>query len=119
MAIIISSVRISLNQTWEDALEQAKRTLCIPDSKIEKASLVKSSVDARRKEIFLVCSVAVELKDPGEEAALVKKLHSPFITLHRESSLEISYGETPLSCRPVVVGFGPAGMFAALLLARN
>ncbi len=119
MAIIISSVRISLNQTWEDALEQAKRTLCIPDSKIEKASLVKSSVDARRKEIFLVCSVAVELKDPGEEAALAKKLHSPFITLHRESSLEISYGETPLSCRPVVVGFGPAGMFAALLLARN
>ena len=119
MAIIISSVRISLNQTWEDALEQAKRTLCIPDSKIEKASLVKSSVDARRKEIFLVCSVAVELKDPGEEAALVKKLHSPFITLHRESSLEISYGETPLSCRPIVVGFGPAGMFAALLLARN
>ncbi len=119
MAIIISSLRISLHQTTEDALELAKQKLGIAQSKIEKASLVKTSIDARRREIFLVCSVAVELSDPSLEAPLVKKLRSPFITLHQEAPLSISYGETGLQSRPVVVGFGPAGMFAALLLARS
>ncbi len=119
MAIIISSLRISLHQTTEDALELAKQKLGIAQSQIEKASLVKTSIDARRREIFLVCSVAVELSDPSREAPLVKKLRSPFITLHQEAPLSISYGETGLQSRPVVVGFGPAGMFAALLLARS
>ena len=103
MAIIISSLRISLHQTTEDALELAKQKLGIAQSQIEKASLVKTSIDARRREIFLVCSVAVELSDPSREAPLVKKLRSPFITLHQEAPLSISYGETGLQSRPVVV----------------
>ncbi len=119
MAIMISSLRVSLHQAREDALDLAKRKLGIPWSQIKNASLAKSSVDARRREISLVCSVAVELKDPSQEALLVEKLHSPFITLYRETPLSVSYGETPLQSRPVVVGFGPAGMFAALLLARG
>ena len=36
-----------------------------------------------------------------------------------EPDVSVKYGSERLSARPVVVGFGPAGMFAALLLAEN
>lgn len=119
MAIIVASLRLPLGKNRRDAVELAKQKLHLPDNKIKKAYLVKSSVDARRREISLVCSVGIELKDPAEEEKIVGRVCSPQVTLRRETPLEISYGQRELIHRPVVVGFGPAGMFAALLLARN
>ena len=66
------------------------------DEKKLKGKLIKKSLDARDKQdIHYVCSVAV-----GEE----------------EEKYEIK--EACLPSRPVIVGFGPAGMFAGLYLAR-
>ena len=72
----------------------------------------KKSIDARR-EISFVYTVYAEIDAKREitEDAEIK--------LFSEPSLPETAGEEKLMHRPVIVGFGPAGIFAALLLAKR
>ena len=83
--------------------------------------IYKNSLDARRKNAILrVCSVLAEPKGKGEmieiEEKLLQKLSArPFV----EERPRPTPGNEPLSARPLVVGMGPAGLFAALMLAEQ
>lgn len=85
---------------------------------IDEYKVVKESIDARDKnEIRLVYSVDFTLKPDRRLEA------NPRLGL--EKAPDMSYKEAvsrpdavTLAHRPVIVGFGPAGMFAALILAR-
>ena len=70
----------------------------------------KKSIDARR-EISFVYTVYAEIdgKAVNEDSE---------IKLFSEPNLPDAVGEKKLTHRPVIVGFGPAGIFAALLLAK-
>ena len=84
---------------------------------MKKIYLVKTSVDARKQNnIHFVSSVAVEVA--GQEEAVVKKAGSRDVSLQKSQPLVWPKGEQPLTAPPVIAGFGPAGMFAALILAR-
>ncbi len=78
--------------------------------------LARKSLDARKKDsIQWVCTVDVELS--GDEAAALRRggsKASPAPAYHYDLPRP---AHLP-SQRPVVVGFGPAGMFAALVLAE-
>lgn len=125
MAIIVSQVKIKLEEAAGHAqlFAAARKQAHLHPSEIEKEYLVKTSVDARKQDnILLVSSVGFELKDPhkevevlarqkGRAAEQVKIQHSPDITF--------LHGDKKLAHPPVVVGFGPAGMFAGLCLARE
>ena len=95
---------------------EAARLLRVSPSKIRKIQLVRRSVDARKKpdvKIVYTIDVAVE----GSENKILKQSGCK-----RASVAPASYYKPPKKRnyegkRPVVVGFGPAGMFAALLLA--
>lgn len=89
--------------------------------------IVKKSIDSRHKpDIFVVYSVDVELYGADKKAVnasyeekLVKKINNNNIML----SKTVKYTQPePVRAkdggRPVIVGFGPAGMFCALMLAR-
>ena len=65
----------------------------------------------------LVYTMAITLKDEGEESALAGA--SPCVCYTQPPKFDFTTGKTPLTHRPVVVGLGPAGLFAALLLARR
>ena len=96
---------------------EAAQLLKISASKIRGLKLVKRSVDARKKpdvKIIYTVDVAVD----GNEEKLIRKSGCK-----KASVAPVSYYKPP-KCditppkRPVVIGFGPAGMFAALILAR-
>ena len=96
---------------------EAAQLLKVPNSKVRGLKLVKRSVDARKKpdiKIIYTVDVAVD----GNEEKIIRKSGCK-----RASIAPISYYKAP-KCkvvsekRPVVVGFGPAGMFAALILAK-
>ena len=72
----------------------------------------KKSIDARR-EISFVYTVYAEI-DARREI-----IEDSEIKLFSEPSLPETAGEEKLMHRPVIVGFGPAGIFAALLLAKR
>ena len=115
--ILVRNIRLPLSAGEPQAFEKALHTLRVPRSKVEHTGVAKLSVDARHGQPKLVYTVAVTLKQPGEEAALATRC--PDAALHRRADFALQPGTQPLAHRPVVCGLGPAGLFAALLLARQ
>ena len=80
----------------------------------------KRSFDARKAELMVVYIVDVRLVDLGHETALLARHASnPHIIATPDMAYHpVGTAPTDLALRPVVVGFGPCGMFAALVLAQ-
>ncbi len=81
------------------------------------AGIVKKSVDARKKPLCFVYSVLLRVKYPPKEAALAKL--DAQLSVPVDVNAMIRRGSLPLAHRPVIVGFGPCGMFAGLMLAEQ
>ncbi len=104
----------------QDALVLARRRLSLGDGEFICAALHKRSIDARKRsgEVpSFVISVMVECDI--SERKLEKLTRIKDVEIVRRDELALEYGEKTLSSRPVIVGFGPAGMFSALILAEN
>ena len=78
-------------------------------------AIFRRSVDARKQsEIRIVYAVLFETPGTLKKETVQKYALRPAA----DAALAVSYGTAPLGARPVVVGMGPCGMFAALLLAE-
>ncbi len=111
-----SNIKMPLGYTDENVTEFLRKKLKLPQNERINFSLIGKSVDARRKDdIHFVLSVCLEVNN---EAAVFKKNsrdknlspYKPFT--YKFPSIKIG------NKRPVIIGFGPAGMFAALYLAK-
>ena len=95
---------------------EAAKLLKMPNSKVRGCKIVRRSVDARKKpDVRIVYTVDVAVD--GNENKILKQSGCK-----RAVIAPVSYYKPPKNAptpaqRPVVVGFGPAGMFAALILA--
>ena len=95
---------------------EAARLLKISGSKIRKLRIVRRSVDARKKpNVSIVYTVDV-LAD-GNEAKILKQSGCKRASIAKDAYYKVPKVTEKPSQRPVVVGFGPAGMFAGLVLA--
>ena len=117
-ALLLSDIRVPFDAPDEEALKIAQKKLKSArlDARL-RFHIYKKSLDARRKHAILkVCSVLAEADEPFfVTPALLQKLGArPF----SRAVPEVRIGEEPLDARPLVVGMGPAGLFAALLLAE-
>ena len=95
---------------------EAAQMLHISVSKIRHLRIVRRSVDARKKpdiKIIYTIDVAVD----GNEKRLLKQSGCKRATIAPVSYYKAAKHVPEPAKRPVVVGFGPAGMFAALVLA--
>jgi len=116
---IVSGIGLPPSQGEAVVFEAAEKKLKSVGLHAKDASfaIYKRSVDARKKkDIRFVYSVAVTGDFP---LVSTEKLKLAGISLQREGKPTVVYGERKLSARPVVIGAGPAGLFAALLLAEN
>ena len=106
----------------ESALvDTAARRLGTSADAIAEVRLLKRAVDARRtSNVHFVATLGVMLTGgDGAEVALVAATDDPDIAMHAPRELPaVAIPHTPPALRPVVVGTGPAGLFAALTLAR-
>lgn len=95
---------------------EAAKLLRIPNSKVRQVRIVRRSIDARKKpdvKVMYTIDVLVE----GSENKILKQSGCK-----RAAIAPVSFYRAPKpgpapAKRPVVVGFGPGGMFAALVLA--
>ncbi len=117
--LLVRNIRLPLtcSDPEAEAVRRALRILRLPAGNAAGGGIAKLSVDARHGTPVLVYTVAITLNDEGEESALAGA--SPCVCFTRKPEFHFPVGKNPLAHRPVVVGLGPAGLFAALLLARH
>ena len=95
---------------------EAARMLRISGSKVRQVRLVRRSVDARKKpDIRIVYTI--DVKVDGNEGKILKQSGCKKAAIAPVSYYKLPKAKGEPKFRPVVVGFGPAGMFAALVLA--
>ena len=110
--IIVDNIRLDIDCTDDDAIREAtKRLGKTPES---SGRIYKKSIDARHKNnIKFVYSVIFGEK--GEKGEKGEEAESFDVTAVKRSEQSKKFPQSP----PVVVGFGPAGMFCALVLSQN
>ncbi len=114
----LTELKLPLDHPPEALRAAILKRLGIRDDELLNVSIFKRSYDARKKHaLLLVYAVDVEVKN---EAALLKKFRND---PHVKPAPDMDYrfvGRAPehLDERPLVVGFGPCGIFAALVLAQ-
>ena len=104
-----------------DALRRlAATTLGIAEDDIATLQVYKRSFDARKKDLQAVYIVDLALTDSAREASLLARFpgHPHIMTSPNLDYHPVARAPAGLRERPVVVGFGPCGIFAALLLAQ-
>ena len=115
----INSLQLNVHHGENDLKKKIAKTIGCNIDEIKEYEIRKRSIDARKKpDISYSYSIDVGLLN---EAKYLKKnktlsIAKPVVYAYEDAKkLEIQEE----SKRPVVVGFGPAGIFAALLLARS
>ena len=120
-AIRITELRLPLDHAADELLPAVAARLGISLDDVIEFTLFKRSYDARGKstQIFLSYTVDVVVRHP--EAVLQKHLNDKNIGATPDTSYHFVGHANDLSNakkRPVVIGFGPCGIFAALILAQ-
>ena len=119
----ITELRLPLNHP-EPALRAAVLArLGLTDAALRQMTIARRGYDARRKsDIVLVYSIDCEVDD--EAAVLARHAGDPHIRTAPDTNyrfvaeLPADYAQRQRP-RPVVIGFGPCGLFAALILAQT
>lgn len=115
----LTEIRLPLNHT-EGSLKLAiLERLGIPAEDLLGYSIARSGHDARKpKAIVAVYTLDVEIR--GEAAVLRRFAHDPHCIPTPDTEYHfVAQAPTDLESRPVVIGLGPAGLFAALILAQS
>lgn len=111
--ILIKNVNLPLETDFSDIRKIVGNALKITKNEVLSAGLYKKSVDARHKNnIVFCCSFTAALKN---EEKILKTHKNTEVFVKKE----YKYKKCKTQSRPVIAGFGPAGMFAALTLARS
>lgn len=112
----ISQIKLPLTADENDLRRAAGKALRLDENRIRSLRITKKAVDSRKKDnIFFVYNVEVDVD--GDEQAVLRRCGS-------DVDVVKPFNFTPPEMRrtselpPVIVGFGPAGMFAGLVLAR-
>jgi uncharacterized protein len=97
----------------------AAQALKIEPAAIQTLQVFKRSFDARKAELVVVYIVDIGVAADQEAALLAQHTGKPHILATPDMAYRlVAQASEPLATRPVVVGFGPCGMFAALVLAQ-
>lgn len=109
--IRIRNIKIRENLNEEEVLKKTISKNKIKPEEVEKWYIYKKSIDARKKEdIFYNYTIDIELKDKKKERRFekVNQIEFPKMNVNRKSEYH-----------PVIIGAGPAGLFAGLIMVDN
>lgn len=121
MPILARNVCLGLDESEDRLLPLVVKRLHVPVGAVRTYAIVRRSLDARRKDdIHFSYQVELVLDEPQKrQQARVRRLRSKDLAwLEPESARVPAFGTTELAERPTIIGFGPAGILAALRLAQ-
>ena len=120
----LTNIRIGIDEALDEHSERAalrKKILSrlrIRDEQLKNFTIFKRSIDARKKDaIVYVYTVNLELVNGKRIYA--KSTSKGLTPIPEEIHKPVQTGTERMTERPIVIGTGPAGLFAGLMLARN
>ncbi len=117
MALLIHNLALGLDEPEDLLTDQVVKKLRVDPDQVRAIQIVRKSLDARPRHQRWIYSVAVHLK--SGQRRLLRKLASKGVRAYDPpAGPTVQPGEERAESPPIVVGAGPAGMFAALLLAE-
>ena len=111
----VESIKLSPGSDMGALTAETARILKIREKDIQDLQILRRSIDAR-EDVSIVYTVAVSVKD---EDSVLKRCHKKVSRMERKTGYLLPAPLAAPTIRPVVVGAGPAGLFAALVLART
>lgn len=112
----VSEIKLDLDSEFSDIENSVAKVLKIEKKRILKTEIYKRNVDCRKGDVKFVYTVDVTVD--GDEEKIAMGLDATRVRVCEKYNY--TYPETKRKSKlpPVIVGFGPAGMFAGLILAR-
>lgn len=111
----VNQIILSLEEDKALLPEKLLAKLRIPSKDLRSWHIVKESIDARKGVIRFSYVIACEV---AHEKDVLKRCKKDVSIAQDKRYVLPKQGIVGFSQRPIVVGFGPAGMFATLLLAQ-
>ncbi len=114
MSLRVSGIRLPFDVPEQEAIKQARKLVGLGED--VGAEISRVSLDARRGKPTRVYTVS--LRAGEDEESIAQKLDEPSVRFVKEERLEAPESKKRFVHSPVIVGFGPAGLFAAYTLAK-
>jgi uncharacterized protein len=121
MSLKVANIRMELDEPEEALAEKLSARLGVAPAGIARWRILRKSLDARRHDdLHFIYAAEVELPAAGAETEAATSRDAPDVEPFLPERFEWPEpGAASLSHRPVVVGSGPAGLFAGYLLALD
>lgn len=115
--IQITQLKLPYHHSAVDLEQKIRKTLKISGNQKFTYRIIKKSIDARKKpDLYLVYSVHVSCEN---ENGIIKKAKNASISFVKPKTYVIpTVGEQEMTAPPLIIGAGPAGLFAAFVLAE-
>ena len=119
MPLKVANVRLELDETELALPDKLAGRLGVGRDALARVRILRKSLDARRQDdLHFVYAAEVDL--PDEEAGLIRKGLGRDVEPFQDEGFDWPpHGPGPSKQRPIVIGAGPAGLFAGYLLAIN
>ena len=118
MAIRINNIILGLDEEIDGLKDKIAKKLRMEVKDIKDFKILRESIDARKKDNIRF-NYSVEFSCHNESKIVAKANDKDVKIEEVKYDGEFEFGKKKMEHRPVVVGMGPAGMFAALLLAQK
>ena len=120
----LTEIKLPLDHNDSDLRIAVAKKLRISETDIVELEVFKRSYDARKKtNILLIYQINVELSGADEQTVLERFANQSFVRIAPDTNYQF-VASTPTvfpteeQQRPIIIGFGPCGMLAALILAQ-
>ncbi|MBX4269107.1 NAD(P)/FAD-dependent oxidoreductase [Clostridium estertheticum] len=118
MTIRVNNITLDIDESIDDLRIKAAKLMRVSDSEIKKIKIAKESIDARKKN-NIKFNYAVNIT-MDNEINVVTRANNKDVKLEEDKyEAEFEFGTKKMNHRPIIVGMGPAGMFAGILMAQK
>lgn len=115
MPIIINQLKLPIEENESSLKAYAAGALAVPPAALLGLRVVRISLDARKKDAIAFNYTVEATLSPRDEARIAKKGFAYAKPYAQEAPY---FGQKPLDAPIIIVGLGPAGLFAAYTLAK-
>lgn len=118
MPIRVNNIILDIDEDKSKLEEKVLKKLRLTKSQLKSIKVLRESIDARKKDAIKF-NYTLEVTTEKEKVLLAKLKDKDLKLEDIKYTDEVIFGTRKMEHRPIVVGMGPAGMFAGLLLARK